>query len=77
MTTTINKKVKLTLAGLDGNAFSLLGAFRRQARKEGWSKEEVAAVEEKCMAGDYDNLLSTLMAHCEGGGLGLEDDDDE
>ena len=28
-----NKKVKLKLVGLDGNAYALMGAFQRQARK--------------------------------------------
>lgn len=34
-----NKTVKLNLAGLDGNAYSLMGAFMRQAKREGWSQE--------------------------------------
>lgn len=32
-----NKTINLTLVGLDGNAFSLMGAFQRQARREGWT----------------------------------------
>lgn len=35
-----NKKVKLKLEGFDGNAFSLMGAFSKQARREEWTKEE-------------------------------------
>ena len=35
------KKVKLNLVGLDGNAMSLMAAFRRQAKKEGWTEEEM------------------------------------
>src|SRR5262245_8104063 len=34
----INKKVKLQLVGLDGNAFSLMAAFQEQAQNEKWSK---------------------------------------
>ena len=30
------KKVSLNLEGIDGNAFSIMGAFRKQARREGW-----------------------------------------
>ena len=56
-----NKKVKLKLVGLDGNSFSLMGAFQRQARKEGWSKEEIDQVLDECRSGDYNHLLSTLM----------------
>ena len=63
MTTT--KKVKLDLVGLDGNAFALMGAFKKQARKEGWNGDEVTAVMNECMSGDYDHLLCTLMDHCD------------
>ena len=58
-------KVKLTLVGLDGNAFSLMGAFQQAARKQGWSKAEIDAVIEKCISGDYDHLLGTLMDNTE------------
>ena len=59
------KIVSLYLDGIDGNAFALMGAFRKQARREGWSPEEIDAVIEECMKGDYDNLLQVLMEHCE------------
>jgi hypothetical protein len=58
-------KVKLNLVGLDGNAFSLMGAFQRAARRQGWEKTEIDAVLNKCTSGNYDNLLSTLMANTE------------
>jgi len=57
------KKVSLQLVGLDGNAFSLMGAFQKQARREGWTKEEIDQVLTECKSGDYDNLLGTLMKH--------------
>ena len=59
------KIVSLYLDEIDGNAFALMGAFRKQARREGWSPEEIDAVIEECMKGDYDNLLQVLMEHCE------------
>lgn len=59
------KKVKLTLVGLDGNAFMLMGAFTRAARQQGWGKVEINAVMEKAQSGDYDQLLVTLMENCE------------
>jgi hypothetical protein len=65
----VNKKVKLTLVGLDGNAFALLGAFQRKAKREGWTEEEIDAVMEEARSDDYDHLLATLMDHC--------DEDDE
>ena len=69
----VDKKVKLTLVGLDGNAMSLMGAFKQQARREGWTKEEIKLVLDKCMSGNYDELLCTLMEHCED----EEEEDDE
>lgn len=62
--TQINKKISLELVGLDGNAFSLMGAFQVQARKEGWNREEINTVIDEAKSGDYDNLLRTLHSHC-------------
>jgi hypothetical protein len=59
------KKVKMNLVGLDGNAFVLMGAFSRNAKRQGWTKEEIDVVLQKCMSGDYNNLLSTLMDNTE------------
>lgn len=50
---------------VDGNAFAIIAAFNRQARKEGWTKEEIDAVNKEATSGDYDHLLQTFMAHCE------------
>lgn len=61
---TITKKVNLKLVGLDGNAFVLMGAFRDQAEKEGWTEEEIDTVIEEAMSSDYRHLLSTLTKHC-------------
>ena len=69
----VDKKVKLNLVGIDGNAFALMGAFQQQARREGWTKEEIKLVLDKCMSGNYDELLCTLMEHCED----EEEEDDE
>lgn len=65
MSVSINKKIDLQLVGLDGNAFALLGAFGRQARLEGWTKEEIVAVMNEAMTGNYDHLVVTLYNHCE------------
>lgn len=61
----VNKKVTLNLVGQDSNAFALMGVFYRQARREGWTKEEIDSVIKECTSGDYDHLLTTLMDHCE------------
>ena len=60
-----DKKIKLNLVGLDGNAFALLGAFQNQARKEGWTDEEINVVSAKARSGDYNNLLRVLSNHTE------------
>ena len=55
----------MTLIGLDGNAFALIGAFSREAKKQGWTKEQVEVVTKKAMNGSYDDLLCTLMDNIE------------
>ena len=72
--TLILPAVPLTLVGLDGNAFAVLGAFRRAAKQAGWTPEQIAAVAEDAISGNYDHLLATIMEHCENGGLGETDD---
>jgi hypothetical protein len=62
---TITKKVKLELVGLDGNAFTVMGAFQRAARRQGWTPEEIKSVMDECMSGDYDHLLATIMDNVE------------
>lgn len=59
------KKVTLDLTELDGNAFALIGAFCRQARREGWMKEDIDYVTAEMRNGDYDHLLQTLMKYTE------------
>ncbi len=59
------KKVNLKMVGLDGNAFAIMGAFQRQARKEGWTKEEINTVLDKARSGDYYNLINVIAEHCE------------
>jgi hypothetical protein len=73
MSQQVPKKIRLRLVGLDGNAFFLMGAFARQARKEGWTKAEIDAVLNEAKSRDYDHLLCTLSAHCEDP---AEDDDE-
>ena len=59
------KTVNLDLMDFDGNAFSLLGAFLRQAKHEGWTPEEIKAVTDEAKSGDYDHLVRVLGSHCE------------
>ena len=59
----MNKKVTLKLDGMDGNAFAIMGNFRRQALREGWSQSEVDVVLKDAMSDDYDHLLSVIINH--------------
>jgi hypothetical protein len=59
------RTINLSLVGLDGNAFSLMGAFSKQAKREGWTTAEIQDVIDEAKSGDYDNLITTLDKHCE------------
>ncbi|HNC59548.1 MAG TPA: hypothetical protein PLP33_29240 [Leptospiraceae bacterium] len=72
----VDKKVNLELVGIDGNAFSIMAAFRQQAKKEGWTEDEIKEVLDEAKSGDYCNLLSVIMDHCENNGFGTEDDEE-
>lgn len=62
----IGKVVNLELVGVDGNAHAIMGAFRRQAQRQGnWNPEEIQSVIDEAMEGDYDHLLATIMTYCE------------
>ncbi len=61
----IEKTVNLDLVGVNGNAFMIMGAFRRQAKKESWSQDEIDAVLKEAKSGDYNHLLATIENHCE------------
>lgn len=61
----LGKTINLELVGIDGNAFALMGAFRRQAQREGWTSEEIETVLEEAKSGDYNHLLATIMEYCE------------
>lgn len=61
----VDKKVQIELVGLDGNAFSIMGAWSGAAKRQGWTKEEIDAVLAEAESGDYDNLLSVIMRHSE------------
>lgn len=63
------KKVRMKLVGQDGNAFSLIGAFVRAARKEGWTSDEIREVVDEATSGDYDHLLAVLASRCQSGGF--------
>lgn len=53
--------VEVQLTGVDGNAFSVMGAVSRALRRAGHA-DDIEAFHEEAMAGDYDHLLRTCMA---------------
>ena len=61
----IDKTVNLDLVGVNGNAFMIMGVFKRQAKKEGWSEDEIDKVLDEAKSGDYNYLLATIINHCE------------
>ena len=61
----INKSVNLDLVGVNGNAFAVMGVFKKQAKREGWTQEEIDTVLTEAKSGDYNHLLATISNHCE------------
>lgn len=60
--TTVAKPTKLAkvkLTGIDGNAFSILGACKTAGRKAGYTQEQLEAWQKEAMSGNYDHLLAT------------------
>ena len=64
MTTEMNapSKVRITFEefGADGNAFALMGVFRKHAQQQGWNEAEIEQVLDQAKSSNYDNLLATL-----------------
>ena len=56
------RTVNFNLIGQDGNAFFLLGAWRKQARRDGWSSEDIDKVINEATSGDYNHLVATLAS---------------
>jgi hypothetical protein len=47
----------------EGNAFVIIGACAKAARRAGWPESKWKPIKEDMMAGDYDHLLQTAMQH--------------
>ena len=56
-------KPRLKLVGTDGNAFAILGAAQRVARKAGWDSARIDGLLKEAMSGDYTHLLATMQQH--------------
>lgn len=54
-------EVHVQLVGEDGNAFAILGRVSAELRRAGYDHSVIDAFNEEATAGDYDNLLRTVM----------------
>lgn len=54
-------KVNFSPIGIDGNAYAIMAAFSKAARRDGYPKDSIDAVIKDAMSGDYDHLLSVIM----------------
>lgn len=61
----VSKKVELDLVSINGNAFAVMGAFSKAARRQGWTPEEIKVVMDEAQSGDYDHLLQTIISYTE------------
>ncbi len=53
----------MQLLGIDGNAFSIIGSFQKNARKQGWTQEEIKSVVDEATNSDYNHLLVTILKY--------------
>lgn len=54
-------KIKVQLTGIDGNAFTILGAVRKAMREGGVASDRIEAFTDEAKSGDYDHLLQTCV----------------
>lgn len=56
-------KIKVKLAGEDGNAFAIIGRVSTAMRKAKLTPEQIKEYTQEAMLGDYDNLLRVTMQY--------------
>jgi hypothetical protein len=54
-------KAELQLVGLDGNAWSIMGAVKGAMRSAGYSNQAQSEMVEDATSGDYNHVLQTAM----------------
>jgi hypothetical protein len=60
-----DSKPEVELSTVDGNAFSIISACRKAARRAGWDDDEITKVTDEMKSGNYDHLLQTAMRYFE------------
>ena len=58
-------KVRVKLAGEDGNAFSIIARVRKALRQNGYDKDFIDEYVRKATSGDFDNLLAVTCEYVE------------
>ena len=58
------EKLDVDLTNIDGNAFAIMGAIRKEAIRAGWAEEEIEEVLEDMRSGDYDHLVQVAIEVC-------------
>ena len=59
----MQKTITVEMSERDGNAFSILGRFQNEAKRAGWSKDQVKEVMDEATSGDFDHMLQTFIGH--------------
>ena len=50
---------------LGDNAVAIVTTFSKQARKDGWTSEQIDSVITNAISGDYVNLINIIASHCD------------
>ena len=61
----------------DQNAYAIGGAWEVEARRQGWSKEDIQKVIVEAQTADYDHLLDVYFEHSTDGNDSDEDNDED
>jgi hypothetical protein len=72
---TIRPAVKLV--GIDGNAFAIIGACIKAARRAKMPAEDIKMIQNEMTSGSYDHLLATALKYFAVEGEEDEEDGDE
>lgn len=59
------RKPKVKLVGTDGNAFAVIGACTKAAKRAGWDQGRISTIRSEMLSGDYDHVLQTAMKYFE------------
>lgn len=60
-----DKKVRLSLIGIDSNAFAILGAVAKAMKRQGFTEDEIEAYKRQAKSGDHDHLVAVSAAYCD------------